>query len=76
MKNDKSRRSRELVGTRVVWDLKNEGGGEWDHRKIYNPSDGETYDSGLVEIDASTLEVSGCVWFIVSGAQATYLGRG
>jgi len=65
VKNDNERlRDRELVGTRVVWDLKHQGGKEWDDGEIYNPADGDTYDSELVEIDANTLEVSGCVWFI------------
>ena len=62
--DDKSLRGRQLVGTRVVWDLKYEGKGEWDDGEIYNPEDGDTYDSELVEIDANTVEVSGCVWFI------------
>ena len=65
VKNDNERlRDRELVGTRVVWDLKHQGGKEWDDGEIYNPADGDTYASELVEIDANTLEVSGCVWFI------------
>jgi len=65
VKNGNERlRDRELVGTRVVWDLEHQGGKEWDDGEIYNPSDGDTYDSELIEIDADTLEVSGCVWFI------------
>ena len=65
VKNDNVRlRDRELVGTRVVWNLEHQGGNEWDDGEIYNPSDGDTYDSELIEIDADTLEVSGCVWFI------------
>lgn len=44
------------MGLRVLWDLEDQGGGEWD--------DGEIYDSELEEIDGSTLEARGCVWFI------------
>ena len=62
--DDEELRDRDLLGTLVVWNLEHEGGGEWDDGSIYNPTDGETYDSELVELDADTLEVSGCVWFI------------
>ena len=62
--DDKSLRDRDLLGTLVVWDLKHEGAKDWDDGDIYNPSDGDTYDSELVEIDENTVEVSGCVWFI------------
>lgn len=48
----------------VVWALKHEDGGVWDDREIYNPEDGETYDSEMEVIDADTVKVSGCVWFI------------
>ena len=61
--DDKSLRDRQIVGILVVWDLKHEGGGKWDDGSIYNPADGDTYDSELVELNADTLEVSGCVWF-------------
>ena len=61
---DESLRDRPLVGIDVVRDLKDEGGGKWDDGEIYNPEDGKTYDSELVEIDATTVEVSGCVWII------------
>lgn len=62
--DDESKRDRDLVGSLVVWNLVHQGGNEWDDGEIYNPSDGDTYDSELIEIDANTLEVSGCVWFI------------
>lgn len=52
LNEDESLRGRPLMGIQVVWDLEY----EWD--------DGETYDAELKEIDANTLEVSGCVWFI------------
>lgn len=62
--DDESLRDRPLLGIDVVWDPKHEGGGEWDDGQIYNSSDGDSYDSEMEEIDANTLKVSGCVWFI------------
>ena len=61
---DKSLRDRPLVGIMAVWDLEHQGGADWDDGSIYNPEDGETYDSELEEIDADTVKVRGCVWFI------------
>ena len=61
---DKSLRDRPVMGLRVLWDLEHEGGGEWEDGEIYNPVDGETYDAEMEEVDANTLKVSGCVWFI------------
>ena len=28
------------------------------------PGDGETYDAELEVVDANTIKVSGCVWFV------------
>lgn len=61
---DEALRDRPLMGIQVVWDLAYQGDGEWDDGEIYNAEDGETYDAEMEEIDANTLEVSGCVWFI------------
>ena len=62
--DDKSLRKRPLMGLQVLWDLENEGKGEWEDGEIYNPEDGETYDAEMEEVDANTLEVSGCVWIV------------
>lgn len=62
--DDKSLRKRPIMGLRVLWDLEYEGKGEWEDGEIYNPEDGESYDAELEEVDANTLKVSGCVWFI------------
>ena len=64
LNEDESLRDRPLMGIQVVWDLEYQGEGEWDEGEIYNAEDGETYDAEMEEIDADTLEVSGCVWFI------------
>ena len=62
--DDESLRDRPLMGVQVLWDMEPDGDGEWDDGEIYNAEDGETYDAEIVEVDANTLEVSGCVWFI------------
>ncbi len=61
---DKSLRKRPIMGLQVLWDLEYEGNGEWEDGEIYNPEDGETYDAEMEEVNANTLKVSGCVWFI------------
>ena len=61
---DESLRDRPVLGLRVIWDMEDESDGEWGDGEIYNPTDGETYDAEMEEIDADTLEVSGCVWFL------------
>ena len=65
VKNDnKSLRDRQVLGLQVITGMEDQGGGEWEDGDIYNPRDGETYDAEMEEIDANTLEVSGCVWFL------------
>ncbi|MDE2811686.1 MAG: DUF2147 domain-containing protein [Gemmatimonadota bacterium] len=61
---DKSLRGRQVLGLQVISGMEYEGGGEWEDGDIYNPRDGETYDAELEEVDANTLKVSGCVWFL------------
>ena len=61
---NESLRDRPILGLRIIMDMEYEGDGEWEDGDIYNPRDGETYDAELEEIDADTLKVSGCVWFL------------
>ena len=57
-----------LVGMRILWDLKKEGG-EWADGKIFNPSDGGTYTSKAKLTDGGkTLEVTG-KWMLFSKQQ-------
>ena len=62
--DNKSLRDRPIMGLRVLWDLEDDGRGEWDDGDIYNPEDGETYDAEMEEVDTNTLKVRGCVWFL------------
>ena len=61
---DKSLRDRQIMGLQIITGMEDDGGGEWEDGEIYNPRDGETYDAEMEEIDANTLKVSGCVWFL------------
>ena len=61
---DESLRKRPMLGLQVLWDMEDQGGGEWEDGEIYNARDGETYDGEVEVIDANTVEVSGCIWFV------------
>ena len=61
---EKSLRDRPIMGLQIITDMEYEGKGAWEDGEIYNPRDGETYDAEMEEIDANTLKVSGCVWFL------------
>ena len=61
---DESLRKRPLLGIRMLWGMEDQGGGEWEDGEIYNARDGGIYDGEVEVIDANTIEVSGCVWFV------------
>ena len=61
---DESLRKRPLLGIRMLWGMEDQGGGEWEDGEIYNARDGGIYDGEIEVIDANTVEVSGCVWFV------------
>ena len=62
--DDESLRDRPMLGIQVLWDLEDQGGGEWEDGEVYNARDGDTYDAELEVIDANTVKMSGCVWFV------------
>ena len=62
--DDESLRDRPLIGIQVLWDMEDQGDGEWDDGEIYNPEDGDTYSAEMEEIDEKTMEVSGCFFII------------
>lgn len=67
-KCDGDLKDKPLVGMRILWDLKKEGG-EWAGGKIFNPSDGGTYTSKAKLTDGGkTLEVTG-KWMFFSKQQ-------
>jgi uncharacterized protein (DUF2147 family) len=57
---DPKLRDRNIVGVRMIWDLKPDGGGYTG--QLYNPQDGKTYTGKLKLTSANTLQLSGCVF--------------
>ncbi|MCY4540927.1 MAG: DUF2147 domain-containing protein [Rhodobacteraceae bacterium] len=68
---DETLRTRQIIGIRLVTDMKRKGNGVWTGGKIYNPEDGKTYSSNMREIDANTLKVKGCVLFLCKSQEWT-----
>lgn len=48
------------IGKALVWDMKPEGGGKYGSGKIWQPSTDKVFKSKM-EMNGSTLRVSGCV---------------
>lgn len=65
---DASLRTRPLKGVTLLSGFKPDGAG-WTGGRIYNPEDGNTYQSRLKLRDANTLEVKGCVSSILCKTQ-------
>lgn len=55
-----SLRSRDLVGTRMMYDIKPNGTNAWAG-KLYNITDGKTYTGKMETSGDSSLKLSGCV---------------
>ena len=62
--DDESLRDRPMLGIQVLFDLEDQGGGQWEDGEVYNARDGDTYDAELEVIDANTVKMSGCIWFV------------
>ena len=69
--NDNSAlRSRPLVGVPVLIGMQPKGDGRWSGH-LYNTKDGKTYFGNLIEIDANTVRVEGCVLLVCGGDNMT-----
>ena len=60
---DSSLRGRPVIGLTILNGLKQKGDGRWEGT-IYNPDDGNTYDSKLRLVNGNQMNVKGCVLFI------------
>tara|TARA_R110002049_G_scaffold142277_2_gene304125 strand:+ start:1490 stop:1885 length:396 start_codon:yes stop_codon:yes gene_type:complete len=47
-------------GRKMIWDMKNEGGGNYGGGKVYSPDRDKTYGGKLV-LSGNSLNVKGCV---------------
>ena len=56
---DPGSRTRPLVGTRIVLEMKPSGGDKWQGR-VYNPEDGKTYTGYITMQGANALKLEGC----------------
>lgn len=54
---DKAKRNRPLVGTRIATDFKYDGGTSWIDGSLYAPESGRTVPAKLVLVNDDTLEV-------------------
>lgn len=50
-------------GRKLIWDMKNEGGGKYAGGKVYSPDRDKTYNGQLV-LSGNSLDVKGCVFGI------------
>ena len=66
---DPDLRGRPIIGLRMLHGFSGDGDGRGSGGRIYNPEDGYTYRSKMKVIDADTLEVSGCVLFVLCQGQ-------
>ena len=52
-----------IKGMTILWDLQDEGGGEYGGGRILDPAKGKTYKSKLEMLGDDRLGVSGCIAF-------------
>jgi uncharacterized protein (DUF2147 family) len=65
-----SLQSRPLVGVQVLIGMRPSSGDKWSGH-LYNTEDGKTYFGNIIEIDARTIRVEGCVGLICGGDNLT-----
>ena len=56
----------EHLGKPIVWDMRDDGGGNWSDGMIWAPDRNKTYSSNM-ELRGSVLHVEGCVAIICRG---------
>jgi uncharacterized protein (DUF2147 family) len=63
---DPALRSRPLAGVEVLINMRPTSSDKWSGH-LYNTDDGKTYFGNLIEIDARTIRIEGCVGLICGG---------
>jgi uncharacterized protein (DUF2147 family) len=67
---DPALRSRSLVGVEVLIDMRPASNDKWSGH-LYNTDDGKIYSGNLIEIDAKTIRIEGCLGGICGGDNLT-----
>jgi uncharacterized protein (DUF2147 family) len=67
---DPALRSRPLVGVAVLMGMRPASNDRWSGH-LYNTDDGKTYFGNIIEIDARTIRIEGCVGLICGGDNLT-----
>jgi uncharacterized protein (DUF2147 family) len=67
---DPGLRSRPLVGVTVLMGMRPASNDRWSGH-LYNTDDGKTYFGNIIEIDARTIRIEGCVGLICGGDNLT-----
>jgi uncharacterized protein (DUF2147 family) len=71
---DASLRNRPLVGVQALISMTPNGAAKWSGQ-LYDADRGKIYSGNLVEIDASTVRVEGCVLGLCGGETMTRVSR-
>ena len=71
---DAQKRNRPLVGVAVLSSMRPSGPGKWSGR-LYDTDRGRNLAGHLVEIDAGTIRIEGCVIGICGGERLNRVGR-
>ena len=58
---NESLKTRPIIGINIIDNFIQESDTEYDEGRIYNPEDGNDYDSDIEFKDMNTIKVSGCV---------------
>lgn len=64
--SDPSKRDHPLVGVEVLINLHPNGPGRWSGH-LYYYEGGGIYSGNLIEVDANTIRVEGCLWVLCDG---------
>ena len=67
---DPALRDRPLVGVQVLMNMRPTSNDKWSGR-LYNTEDGKTYSGNLIELDARTIRIEGCVVIMCGGDNLT-----
>ena len=71
---DTHKRSRPLVGVAVLSSMRPAGPGKWSG-KLYDSDRGQNLSGHLVEIDANTIRIEGCVLGLCGGERLSRVAR-